>query len=63
VRDSARIARSGEVLEIPDLGVSVEFRRTTEGTSGELVEFDLVGRRRDSSRFRTSIRTRPSGTG
>jgi hypothetical protein len=47
---------------MPDLGVSVEFRRTTEGMSGELVEFDLVGRRRDSSRFRTSIQTRPSGT-
>jgi hypothetical protein len=50
------------VLEMPDLGVSVEFRRTTAGMSGELVEFDLVGRRRDPSRFRTSIQTRPSGT-
>lgn len=38
------MARSGDVLEIPSLGVSIEFRRTTGETGGELVEFDLVGR-------------------
>ena len=38
------MARPGDVLELPALGVSVEFRRTTEETGGELVEFDLVGR-------------------
>ena len=32
------------MLDIPGLGVSVEFRRTTQETGGELVEFDLVGR-------------------
>ena len=40
------MARAGDVLEVPALGVSVEFRRTTEDTGGELVEFDLVGRPR-----------------
>ncbi len=44
MRDSGRMARSGDVLDIPALGVSIEFRRTTEDTGGELVEFDLVGR-------------------
>jgi quercetin dioxygenase-like cupin family protein len=38
------MARSGDVLDAPTLGVSIEFRRTTEETGGELVEFDLVGR-------------------
>jgi quercetin dioxygenase-like cupin family protein len=38
------MANAGEVLDVPALGVSVEFRRTTEETGGELVEFDLVGR-------------------
>jgi quercetin dioxygenase-like cupin family protein len=34
----------GDVLEIPGLGVRVEFRTTAAETGGELVEFDLVGR-------------------
>ena len=34
------------MLDVPGLGVSVEFRQTTEETKGELVEFDLVGRPR-----------------
>jgi quercetin dioxygenase-like cupin family protein len=37
------MAHAGDVLDVPSLGVSVEFRRTTEQTGGELVEFDLVG--------------------
>jgi quercetin dioxygenase-like cupin family protein len=44
MRDSPAMARAGDVLEAPALGVSVEFRRTTEDTGGELVEFDVVGR-------------------
>jgi quercetin dioxygenase-like cupin family protein len=40
----AAMARAGDVLDIPALGVRVEFRRTTEQTGGELLEFDLVGR-------------------
>ena len=44
MRDSGGMARSGEVLEVPGLGVRIEFRRTTEETGGELVEIDVVGR-------------------
>jgi hypothetical protein len=40
------MARPGDVLEVPALGVRVEFRRTAAETGGELVEFDLVGRPR-----------------
>jgi quercetin dioxygenase-like cupin family protein len=40
----ARMARAGEVLDVPALGVSIEIRRTTEQTRGELIEFDVVGR-------------------
>jgi quercetin dioxygenase-like cupin family protein len=40
------MARAGDVLEAPALGVRIEFRRTTEDTGGELVEFDVVGRPR-----------------
>jgi quercetin dioxygenase-like cupin family protein len=40
------MARPGEVLDIPTLGVRIEFRTTTEESGGELVEFDLVGRPR-----------------
>ena len=38
------MARSGDLLDVPGLGVSIEFRRTTGDTGGELVEFDVVGR-------------------
>jgi quercetin dioxygenase-like cupin family protein len=38
------MARTGDVLDIPTLGIQVEFRRTAEDSGGELVEFDLVGR-------------------
>jgi quercetin dioxygenase-like cupin family protein len=40
------MAQPGDVLELPSLGVRIEFRRTTNQTGGELVEFDLVGRPR-----------------
>jgi quercetin dioxygenase-like cupin family protein len=38
------MARPGEVLDIPAIGLRVEFRRTAAETNGELLEFDLVGR-------------------
>lgn len=31
-------------MDAPSLGVRIEFRRTTEETGGELLEFDIVGR-------------------
>jgi quercetin dioxygenase-like cupin family protein len=40
------MARPGEVLDVPTLGVRIEFRITTEESGGEFVEFDLVGRPR-----------------
>jgi quercetin dioxygenase-like cupin family protein len=51
------MARSGDVLDVPAIGVSVEFRRTTEETGGELVEFDLVGEPRG---FITTPHVHPS---
>jgi uncharacterized protein YndB with AHSA1/START domain/mannose-6-phosphate isomerase-like protein (cupin superfamily) len=36
----------GAVLDVPDLGVRIEMRRTSAETRGELVEFDVVGRAR-----------------
>jgi quercetin dioxygenase-like cupin family protein len=38
------MARPGESLDVPSLGLSIQFRRTTQETRGELVEFDVVGR-------------------
>ena len=38
------MARPGELLDVPAIGLCIEFRRTTEETNGELIEFDLVGR-------------------
>jgi mannose-6-phosphate isomerase-like protein (cupin superfamily)/uncharacterized protein YndB with AHSA1/START domain len=38
--------KPGTVLDIAALGVRVEIRTTAEQTSGELVEFDVVGRAR-----------------
>jgi quercetin dioxygenase-like cupin family protein len=40
------MARPGEVLDVPTLGMRIEFRTTAEESGGELVEFDLVGRPR-----------------
>jgi quercetin dioxygenase-like cupin family protein len=38
------MARTGDVLDIPALAITIEFRTTTEDSGGELVEIDLVGR-------------------
>ena len=40
------MAMTGEVIHAPSLGVSIEFRQTTEATNGELLEFDVIGRPR-----------------
>jgi quercetin dioxygenase-like cupin family protein/uncharacterized protein YndB with AHSA1/START domain len=40
------MAKPGDVLEAPKLGVRVEFRKTAAETGGELLEFDVVGRPR-----------------
>ena len=40
------MARPGDVLEIPNLGMRIVFRRTAEETGGELVEYDVIGRPR-----------------
>ena len=40
------MARPGDVLEIPELGIRVEFRRTAEQTDGALVSAEFVGRPR-----------------
>ena len=38
------MAKPGDVLDAPSLGVQIEFRRTTAESGGELLEFDVVGR-------------------
>jgi uncharacterized protein YndB with AHSA1/START domain/mannose-6-phosphate isomerase-like protein (cupin superfamily) len=40
------MAKSGELLEIPELGVQVRFLRTAAETGGELCEFEVSGRPR-----------------
>jgi quercetin dioxygenase-like cupin family protein/uncharacterized protein YndB with AHSA1/START domain len=40
------MAKPGDVLEVPSLGLRIEFGRTTAETGGELLEFDVVGRPR-----------------
>jgi mannose-6-phosphate isomerase-like protein (cupin superfamily)/uncharacterized protein YndB with AHSA1/START domain len=40
------MVRSGDVLDVAALGVTLEIRRTSQDTGGELVEFDVVGRAR-----------------
>jgi quercetin dioxygenase-like cupin family protein len=40
------MAKPGDVLDAPSLGVRLEFRRTAEETGGELLGFDVVGRPR-----------------
>jgi mannose-6-phosphate isomerase-like protein (cupin superfamily) len=40
------MAKPGDVMEIPILGIRIEFRTTTAESIGELLEFDLVGRPR-----------------
>jgi quercetin dioxygenase-like cupin family protein/uncharacterized protein YndB with AHSA1/START domain len=38
------VTKPGDVIEIPELGVRVEFRATGESTGGEYTEVDVVGR-------------------
>ncbi len=38
------MAKPGEVLDAPSLGVQIEFRTTTEESGGSLLEFDVIGR-------------------
>jgi quercetin dioxygenase-like cupin family protein/uncharacterized protein YndB with AHSA1/START domain len=38
------MAKPGDVLDAPSLGVQIEFRTTTAQSGGELLEFDVVGR-------------------
>src|SRR4051812_19219134 len=40
------MAQPGDVLEVPRLGLKVEFRTTTAETGGERLEFDVIGRPR-----------------
>jgi uncharacterized protein YndB with AHSA1/START domain/mannose-6-phosphate isomerase-like protein (cupin superfamily) len=40
------MAKSGELLEIPELGIRVRFLRTAAETGGELCEFEVSGRPR-----------------
>jgi uncharacterized protein YndB with AHSA1/START domain/quercetin dioxygenase-like cupin family protein len=37
------MAKPGDVLQMPELGVRVEIRRSAAETGGELVEFDVIG--------------------
>jgi quercetin dioxygenase-like cupin family protein/uncharacterized protein YndB with AHSA1/START domain len=37
------MAVPGEIITIPELGLAIEFRRTTEETGGELLEVDITG--------------------
>jgi quercetin dioxygenase-like cupin family protein/uncharacterized protein YndB with AHSA1/START domain len=40
------MAKPGDVIDVPELGVRVEFRATSESTHGEYTEVDVVGRPR-----------------
>jgi quercetin dioxygenase-like cupin family protein/uncharacterized protein YndB with AHSA1/START domain len=40
------VAKAGDVLEIPELSMRIEFRRTAAETNGEVVEYDVIGRPR-----------------
>jgi quercetin dioxygenase-like cupin family protein len=40
------VAKPGDVLEIPGLGMRIELLRTAADTGGELLEYDVVGRPR-----------------
>jgi quercetin dioxygenase-like cupin family protein/uncharacterized protein YndB with AHSA1/START domain len=40
------MAKSGELLEMPELGVEVRFLKTSAETGGALMEFEVVGRAR-----------------
>ena len=36
------MAKSGDLLDIPELGIRVRFVRTAEETAGEVAEFDCA---------------------
>jgi uncharacterized protein YndB with AHSA1/START domain/quercetin dioxygenase-like cupin family protein len=40
------VAKSGDVLELPNLGMRIEFRQTSAETDGALLEYDVIGRPR-----------------
>ena len=40
------MATPGDVIDVPELGVKVEFRATNGSTGGEYTEVDVVGRAR-----------------
>ncbi len=40
------MAKAGDVLEIPNLGMKIVFRQTAAETDGELLEYDVIGRPR-----------------
>jgi uncharacterized protein YndB with AHSA1/START domain len=40
------VAQSGDVLEMPSLGMRIVFRQTSAETDGELLEYDVFGRPR-----------------
>jgi uncharacterized protein YndB with AHSA1/START domain/quercetin dioxygenase-like cupin family protein len=38
------MAKPGDVLEVPEIGLRAEFRATAESTGGEYLEVDVIGR-------------------
>src|SRR4051794_20620870 len=40
------MAKSGELLEMPELGIRVRFLKTAADTGGEMTQFEVVGRPR-----------------
>ena len=40
------MAKPGEVLEVPELGLRITFRRTTAESGGEILEYEVSGRNR-----------------
>jgi hypothetical protein len=53
------MAKSGDVLEIPELGIEVRFTRTSAETGGERCEFEVSGRPRG---FLTQEHVHPTQT-
>ena len=40
------MAKSGEVLEVPELGFRITFLKTTAETDGEVLEYEVTGKNR-----------------
>ena len=40
------MAKSGDVLEVPELGFRITFLRTSEETGGEVLEYEVTGQNR-----------------